>query len=75
MNKDRRKRLRQITDQAGQMLEQLRAIREEEQDAVDNFPEGLQNTERYWQMVTTAEFLSDAADSLEDIIESLEDML
>lgn len=75
MNANRRKRLRQITEQADRLLEQLRAIEEEEQDAVDNIPEGLQGTERYEAMEQAAEILGDAADSLEDIINSLEEML
>lgn len=68
MNKDRRKRLRLIVDQGNQLLEDLRAIQEEEQDALDNIPENLQGTDRYTDMETAAELLEEAADNLEDLI-------
>ena len=68
MNKDRRKRLRLIVDQGNQLLEDLRAIQEEEQDALDNIPESLQGTDRYTDMETAAELLEEAADNLEDLI-------
>lgn len=74
MNRDRRKALAKIVNQAGDLLEQLRAIQEAEEEARDNTPEGLQNTERYWQMVTAAEILGDAADTLEDVISGLEEI-
>lgn len=75
MNKDRRKRLRQITEQAGQLLEQLRAIQEEEQKALENVPESLQYTDRYGDMEQAAEVLDEAADTLEDTINGLEAIL
>ena len=68
MNKDRRKRLRQVIEQGNQLLEDLRAIQEEEQDALDNIPESLQGTDRYTDMETAAELLEEAADNLEDLI-------
>jgi len=68
MNKDRRKRLRQVIDQGNQLLEDLRAIQEDEQDALDNIPESLQGTDRYADMETAAELLEEAADNLEDLI-------
>lgn len=68
MNKDRRKRLRQVIDQGNALLEDLRAIQEEEQDALDNIPESLQGTDRYADMETAAELQEEAADNLEDLI-------
>ena len=74
MNRDRRKALAKIVNQAGDLLEQLRAIQEAEEEARDNTPEGLQNTERYEQMEQAAEILGEAADNLEDIISELEEI-
>lgn len=68
MNKDRRKRLKTIVDQGNQLLEDLRAIQEEEQNALDNIPESLQGTDRYADMETAAELLEEATDSLDDLI-------
>ena len=76
MNKERRRRLRQIVDQGNQLLEDLRAIQEEEQDALDNMPESLQGTERYEAMEMAGELLEEAADNLEDLINRcLEELL
>jgi hypothetical protein len=75
MNKDRRKRLRDICAEARQLLDRLDEIQQEEQDAVDNTPEGLQNTDRYARMEQDAETLEEESSNLLDIIESLEGML
>ena len=74
MNRDRRKALAKIVNQAGDLLEQLRAIQEAEEDARDNTPEALQNTEHYEQMEQAAEILGEAADTLEDLISELEEI-
>lgn len=74
MNRDRRKTLAKIIDQAGRMLEQLRAIQEAEEEARDNTPEALQYTERYEQTEQAAEILGEAADTLEDLISELEEI-
>ena len=39
MNANRRKRLRQIIDQGKQLLDQLRQIQEEEQNALEDLPD------------------------------------
>lgn len=75
MNKDRRKRLRDLCAEARQLLDRLDAIQQEEQEAVDNTPEGLQNTDRFAMMEQAAETLEEESNNLLDIIESLEDML
>ena len=68
MNRDRRKRLRQVIDQGNQLLDQLRQIQAEEQEALDNIPESLQLTDRYGDMETAIDLLEEAADNLEDLI-------
>ena len=74
MNRDRRRALAKIIDQAGKLLEDLRAIQEAEEEARDNTPEALQYTERYEQMEQAAEILGEAADTLEDLISGLEEI-
>ena len=75
MNKDRRKRLCKIIEQADELLEQLQAIEEEEQTALDNTPESLQLTDRYADMEMAVEAMAEAADSLTVIINGLEGIL
>lgn len=75
MNANRRKRLQTIIRQADILLEQLQAIQDEEQDAVDNMPESLQYTDRYLDMEQAAEALGDAANTMSELIDSLEGIL
>lgn len=46
MNKERRKALAALRAQLDNVRAELEAIRDEEQDAFDNMPEGLQQSER-----------------------------
>lgn len=75
MNRDRRKRLKAIIEAAGQLVEQLRTVAEEEQEALDNMPESLQLSDRWADMETASEALTEAADTMEDMITGLEEIL
>lgn len=46
MNKNRRKRIQNICDQIEALREEFDAIIEEEQEAYDNMPEQLQESEK-----------------------------
>lgn len=46
MNNDRRKRIDAMISRLEEIRDEIDAIREEEQDAFDNMPESLQNSER-----------------------------
>lgn len=71
MNKLRRKQLQAAAD----LLEEARAIiesvREEEQEAFDNMPEGLQYSERGETMETNIGTMDESLDTISDMIESL----
>ena len=47
------------------------SLRDEEQDALDNMPESLEETERYSTMELVVENLDAAIDSFEELIGSL----
>ena len=68
MNRQRRKALQDIIDQ----LETLLA---EEEDYRDNFPENLQNSERYERTEVICENLSDAVDEMEQAASDIEDAI
>ena len=51
----------------GDIRNGIETVRDEEQDALDNLPEGLQGTARGEEMETNVESLSDVIDSLEEI--------
>ena len=69
MNNDRRKEL----DRAIAMIEDVRSIietaQEEEQESFDNFPEGLQQSEKGEAMEAAIDNLEQAFNSLEEVEE------
>lgn len=71
MNSDRRKRL----SEAAVLLEQAQGIvadvQQEESDAYDSLPEGLQESERGQRMSEIADDLYDIASELTDFIDRL----
>ncbi len=46
MNKQRRKELERIADLLSECMSGLESVKEEEQEAYDNLPEGIQYSER-----------------------------
>ena len=75
MNKTRRKWLEKtIATLEDQKLE-LESICEEEQEAYDNMPESLQESEKGQTMYENIDTLESASSDLEDIISNLEEIL
>jgi len=66
MNKLRRKQIEDINDALAELVGQLETLRDEEQEAFDNMPESLQDSER-------GEKMSGAIDSMESAIGSIRD--
>lgn len=75
MNKARRKWLEDVIANLESQKEELEGIQSEEQEAVDNMPESLQETERYEIMSENADDLDSAVSDLEDIISNLQEVL
>lgn len=65
MNKARRKQLEDLIEQLSVIKESIEAVLEEEQEAFDNLPEGIQESERGEVMQENIDNLQTAADSLE----------
>lgn len=61
MNKDRRARLQEL-------VEALACIQEEEQEAFDNMPESLQESERGEAMQEAIDAMDEAKDALDGIL-------
>ena len=79
MNQERRAKIEKLIDQvqtaAFEMREfynELTSLQEEEQEACDNLPEGLQQAERGQQMEAIASALEDALSSLDSAINDVE---
>ena len=71
MNKQRRKELDRIHTLLLEASEALEMVAEEEQEAFDNLPEGLQQSDRGQEMEETAANLQELADTLSDIVGEL----
>lgn len=73
MNKERRTRLAAIAQQIAGLIEEAEALRDQEQDAFDNMPEGLQQSERGETMEQAIEAIATAIDGLEQAREAVDE--
>lgn len=75
MNKKRKSEIEDIIGNLKNEFDRLSAVAEEERDAYDNLPEGLQYSERGELMSENADNLEECSSNLEDVITLLEDIL
>ena len=75
MNKARRKWLQSVIDALEEQKCEIDNIAEEEQEAYDNMPEGLQEAERGQTIYENISDLESASSDLEDIISNLQEIL
>ena len=74
MNARRKSSVVKIIDDLEKIQQKLFLIESEEQSAVDNTPESLQDTDRYYHAEECIEILSDAQSDIDNIIESLKEV-
>ena len=72
MNKERRTRIKAQADRISDIIEDLELIREEEQEAFDNLPEGIQESEKGETMTEAGEELEEQITALQDCKDNLE---
>jgi hypothetical protein len=75
MNKARRKWLEDIYNRLEVLKDELENISAEEQDAYDNLPEGIQDSERGDAMEENVSDIDDAASSIEEIMDTIQDII
>ena len=75
MNKQRRNRLQKVIDKLEELKEEVSSICEEEQEAYDNMPEGLQDAERGQQIYENISNLEDRDGDFDDLISYLEEVI
>jgi len=76
MNKQRRKALEEIIGKLENQKAAIEAILDEEQEAYDNIPESLQDTDRANQIYENIDALEDAIANLEgDVIDALQELV
>lgn len=73
MNKQRRKKIDAIIEKLSCLLDEVEDVRQEEEEALDNMPESLQETERYEAMQTAVDNLDTVVSGIEEFIELLEE--
>lgn len=71
MNKARRKMISDALDKLGELSSMIEMIRDDEQEAYDNLPEGLQESERVEAMYDAIDALESAMGACEEIEEYL----
>ena len=67
MNKNRRAALYDAACQLDEVMEAIREVQNEEQEAYDNLPEGFQNSSR-------GEAMLDAIDTMDEFISDIEEI-
>lgn len=75
MNAKRRKQLANAIEVLNNVLELLEEVTTDEQDAYDNLPESIQDSERGEAMQENVDDMEDASSSLQDIIDQLQDII
>ena len=75
MNKQRRSRIERVISMLSDAYEELVSIRDEEQEAFDNLPEWIQESERGQSIEDCANELDDAVSELDGLISTINDIL
>lgn len=72
MNKTRRKELTTISDKLDELRIDLVTLRDEEQEYIDNMPEGICNSEKGTTAENAVSYMDDAINSLDDAIRRID---
>ena len=75
MNKTRRKALEKVQDKLLEAQADLQWIREEEEDAFDNLPESIQDSEKGESMQEAISTMEEIDSSIQDAIDSLSELV
>lgn len=72
MNKERRDRLSEVIASLEEAKDLMEDVKNDEQDAFDNMPVGLQCSERGSKMEDYIELMEDAGDQIDNVCEFIE---
>ena len=75
MNKQRRKLAEQYIGQLQEIKENIESLKDEEEEAYNNLPDGIQCSERGDEISDMMDHLGDASDSIGDAIDYLNEVL
>lgn len=71
MNNKRRKELRRAISMIETALDIVNSVKDEEEDAMYNYPENLQGTETYENMEVAVDTMEEVTSAIEDGVDSL----
>lgn len=74
MDKIRKARLCKCVRELHEVVEEVDAVKAEEEDVRDNTPENFQSTERYEICEAACDAMEEVVDLLNDVIEKLEEI-
>lgn len=75
MNKERRTQIKKLTNELEDIKTKLKYISRKEGGILDNTPDNLQGTDRYFESENAIDVLDDVVDNLESAIESLNEII
>ena len=71
MNANRRKQIQLITDELTNLMSQIETLKDEEQEAYDNMPEGIQHSDRGEKTQNAIDQIENAGQSITEAIDAL----
>lgn len=71
MNNIRRKEIRKVKETLENLLNDIDMLKLEEEEAYDNMPESLQESDRGGEMLENIEYLDEAYSAVDEAIETL----
>lgn len=74
MNQSRRNRIREIQEKLTSLTEEVELLLEEEQDAYENMPDSIKESECGEKAMRAVDILEDAKGQIEDSASTLEDI-
>lgn len=74
MNKERKNRIFVVNNRLNVLAEELRSIKEEEENYYDNIPENLQGSMRAEESEEAIDLLDEVVDKIEEIVDQLREI-
>ena len=73
MNKERRSVLRALNERLGSIRDEIETVRDEEEEAYYNLPDGIRDGDRGYQMQDNVNDLQEVIDTIEnDVIDKID---
>lgn len=72
MNRQRRKEIEEIKDVLGELFDRVECLKEEEEEYLENMPDGIRESERGEAAEDAIRILEDALEEIDGAVSSLE---